>query len=54
MICYQQLAGRAAAAIHGRFEGLFDGPPTPDAVLALPVEQSARRRVVGREGGVDP
>jgi DNA-3-methyladenine glycosylase II len=38
MICYQQLAGRAAAAIHGRFEALFDGPPTPAAVLALPVE----------------
>src|SRR2546423_1168150 len=38
MICYQQLAGRAAAAIHGRFEGLFDGPPTPEALLALPVE----------------
>jgi len=39
MICYQQLAGRAAAAIHGRFEALFDGPPTPAAVLKLPVEQ---------------
>jgi DNA-3-methyladenine glycosylase II len=38
MICYQQLAGRAAAAIHERFEALFDGPPTPAAVLALPVE----------------
>ena len=39
MICYQQLAGRAAAAIHGRFEALFDGRrPTPEAVLALPVE----------------
>jgi DNA-3-methyladenine glycosylase II len=38
MICYQQLAGRAAAAIHGRFEALFDGPPTPAAVLALPIE----------------
>jgi DNA-3-methyladenine glycosylase II len=38
MICYQQLAGRAAAAIHGRFEALFDGPPTPEAVLALPIE----------------
>ena len=38
MICYQQLAGRAAAAIHGRFEALFDGSPTPDAVLALPFE----------------
>ncbi len=38
MICYQQLAGRAAAAIHGRFEARFDGPPTPEAVLALPFE----------------
>ena len=39
MICYQQLAGRAAAAIHGRFEALFDGKPTPEAVLAMPLEQ---------------
>jgi 3-methyladenine DNA glycosylase/8-oxoguanine DNA glycosylase len=38
MICYQQLAGRAAAAIHGRFDALFDGAPTPDTVLALPME----------------
>jgi DNA-3-methyladenine glycosylase II len=39
-ILYQQLAGRAAAAIHGRFAALFDGEaPTPDAVLALPVDQ---------------
>jgi DNA-3-methyladenine glycosylase II len=38
MICYQQLAGRAAAAIHGRFEALFDGAPTPEAVLETPVE----------------
>jgi DNA-3-methyladenine glycosylase II len=37
-ICYQQLAGRAAAAIHGRFDALFDGDPTPGAVLALSVE----------------
>ncbi len=37
-INYQQLAGKAAAAIHGRFEALFDGPPTPEAVLALPVD----------------
>jgi DNA-3-methyladenine glycosylase II len=47
MICYQQLAGRAAAAIHGRFEALFDGPPTPEAVLALSVEQM---RSVGLSG----
>ena len=39
-ITYQQLAGRAAAAIHGRFVALFDGaPPTPEAVLALPVDR---------------
>ncbi|MDQ1475292.1 MAG: DNA-3-methyladenine glycosylase [Actinomycetota bacterium] len=38
MICYQQLAGRAASAIHGRFEALFEGPPTPEVVLALPME----------------
>jgi 3-methyladenine DNA glycosylase/8-oxoguanine DNA glycosylase len=38
MICYQQLAGRAAAAIHGRFEALFDGEPTPAAVLAAPID----------------
>lgn len=38
-ICFQQLAGRAAETIHGRFEALFDGPPTPAAVLAVPFEQ---------------
>ena len=35
MICYQQLAGGAARTIHGRFEALFDGVPTPDAVLTI-------------------
>jgi DNA-3-methyladenine glycosylase II len=34
-IVFQQLAGRAAAAIHGRFEALFEGPPAAAAVLAL-------------------
>ena len=38
-ITYQQLAGAAAAAIHGRFEALFDGGPTPEAVLATPEEK---------------
>ena len=39
-ITYQQLAGRAAAAIHGRFAALFDGEaPSPEAVLAMPVEK---------------
>ncbi|HYM65656.1 MAG TPA: DNA-3-methyladenine glycosylase 2 family protein, partial [Patescibacteria group bacterium] len=35
-IMYQQLAGAAAAIIHGRFLNLFDRPLSPDAVLALP------------------
>jgi len=44
-IVYQQLAGRAAAAIHGRFLALFDGRPmTPAAILAVP---DARLRSVG-------
>jgi DNA-3-methyladenine glycosylase II len=34
-IVYQQLAGRAAAAIHARFRALVPGELTPDAVLAL-------------------
>ena len=38
-ICFQQLAGRAAQTIHGRFVALVDGDVTPDAVLALTVEQ---------------
>src|SRR3954471_4588049 len=38
-IAYQQLAGKAAPAIHGRFEALFDGHPTPEAVLAMPEER---------------
>ncbi len=37
-IAYQQLAGKAAAAIHGRFRALVAGPLTPEAVLALPEE----------------
>jgi DNA-3-methyladenine glycosylase II len=37
-ILYQQLAGRAAAAIHGRFVDLIGGSVTPDAVLALDAE----------------
>ena len=37
-IAYQQLAGKAAAAIHGRFRALIPGPLTPEAVLALPID----------------
>lgn len=35
-IMYQQLAGRAAAAIHGRFLSLFADGLSPASVLALP------------------
>jgi DNA-3-methyladenine glycosylase II len=35
-IMYQQLAGAAATAIHGRFLKLFKGRLSPKAVLALP------------------
>jgi DNA-3-methyladenine glycosylase II len=35
-IVFQQLSGKAASTIHGRFLGLFpDGYPHPDALLAL-------------------
>src|SRR2546426_12022060 len=44
-IVFQQLAGKAANAIHGRFIGLFDGERVdPDAVLAA---GHARLRTVG-------
>jgi len=46
-VCYQQLAGSAARAIHGRLEALLDGGPTPEAVLALGPE---RLRTVGLSG----
>ncbi len=37
-IVYQQLATKAAAAIHGRFIALFGGEPVPAAILAVPDE----------------
>jgi DNA-3-methyladenine glycosylase II len=37
-IVYQQLAGKAAASIHGRWAALYDGAPTPEEVLATPDE----------------
>jgi DNA-3-methyladenine glycosylase II len=40
-IVYQQLAGAAASAIHGRFRALVHGKLTPEAVLALPEEALA-------------
>jgi DNA-3-methyladenine glycosylase II len=35
-IVFQQLAGRAASAIHGRVRALVHGPLTPEALLAVP------------------
>src|SRR5205085_8184419 len=37
-ICYQQLAGAAASAIHGRFVALYGGRPSAAAVAATPDE----------------
>ncbi|MGH9018240.1 MAG: DNA-3-methyladenine glycosylase family protein [Acidimicrobiales bacterium] len=37
-ICHQQLAGRAASTIHGRFQVAVGGVATPTSVLATPVE----------------
>jgi DNA-3-methyladenine glycosylase II len=37
-ILYQQLAGAAAAAIHGRLVTALDGEVTPERLLALPTE----------------
>ena len=38
-VVYQQLAGRAAAAIHARFVAIFDGRPRAEAVLSAPDEE---------------
>ncbi len=39
-IIYQQLSGKAAGTIHGRFVELFDGAgPSPEALLALSEDQ---------------
>jgi 3-methyladenine DNA glycosylase/8-oxoguanine DNA glycosylase len=46
-IVFQQLAGHAARAIHGRFAALFDGHPTAEAVLHTPIDQL---RSVGLSG----
>lgn len=42
-IVYQQLAGAAAAAIHGRLLAALDNDPQPESLLALPAD--ALRRV---------
>ncbi|MGI9149580.1 MAG: DNA-3-methyladenine glycosylase family protein [Chloroflexota bacterium] len=47
-IVFQQLAGHAARAIHGRFAALFDGHPTPEAVKQISIDEF---RGVGLSGG---
>jgi DNA-3-methyladenine glycosylase II len=37
-ICFQQLSGKAAGTIYGRFEVAVGGAITPEAVLATPLE----------------
>ncbi|HET9442159.1 MAG TPA: DNA-3-methyladenine glycosylase 2 family protein [Acidimicrobiales bacterium] len=41
-ICFQQLSGKAAATIYGRFEVAVGGEVTPEAVLATPAEDLRR------------
>jgi 3-methyladenine DNA glycosylase/8-oxoguanine DNA glycosylase len=50
-ILYQQLAGRAAASIHRAFIANFTGPPTPQAVLDLPVEKLRQAGLSGAKAG---
>ena len=38
-ICYQQLAGKAALTIHGRFVDALEGAVTPARVLATPEDR---------------
>lgn len=46
-IVFQQLAGNAARAIHGRFVNLFGGHPTPAAIVARSLDEL---RAVGLSG----
>jgi DNA-3-methyladenine glycosylase II len=46
-IVFQQLAGRAAMAIHGRVRALIDGPLDPDALTRIP---DADLRAAGLSG----
>ena len=41
-ICFQQLSGKAAATIHGRFVELLGGDVVPSTVLATPIEEMRR------------
>jgi DNA-3-methyladenine glycosylase II len=50
-ILYQQLAGKAAAAIHARFVTAVGGIVTPEAVLAVPVETLRGAGLSGAKAG---
>jgi DNA-3-methyladenine glycosylase II len=46
-IVFQQLAGQAARAIHGRFVALYEGQPTAETILRTSIEDL---RAVGLSG----
>ena len=48
-IVYQQLAGSAARAIHGRFVALYGGQPTAEAILRTSVEDLRRAGLSGNK-----
>jgi DNA-3-methyladenine glycosylase II len=48
-IVFQQLAGRAANAIHGRFVALYDGKPTAQAILRTSVEDLRKAGLSGNK-----
>ncbi len=54
IIIYQQLAGRAAAAIHGRFVDALDGEVTAERVVSATPEELAVLRPEPLEGRLDP
>jgi 3-methyladenine DNA glycosylase/8-oxoguanine DNA glycosylase len=51
-IVFQQLAGNAARAIHGRFAALYDGTPTAAAVLATSIDDLGVRKGFARVHGL--
>ena len=53
-ITYQQLAGPAARAIHGRLIQAMDGEVTPGAAAEPAARGAPRRRDVGQQGRLGP
>lgn len=46
-ICFQQLSGKAAGTIYGRFEEAVGGTITPEAILATPLDDLRRAGLSG-------